>query len=61
MKTSKNFPRKKVLVTGCAGFIGSNIVNRLIGEDYEVVVLNDLSKGKKANINPKVKFYKFDI
>jgi UDP-glucose 4-epimerase len=61
MRTRKNVSGEKVLVTGGAGFVGSHIVDRLIDEDYEVVVLDYLSKGEKGNINSKSKFYKFDI
>ena len=52
---------KKVLVTGGAGFIGSHLVDRLIKEGYKTVVIDNLSTGKKENLNPKAKFYKFDI
>lgn len=51
----------KILVTGGAGFIGSNLVDKLILEGNQVVVLDDLSSGKQDYINPKVKFYKLDI
>lgn len=40
------------LVTGGAGFIGSNIVERLVGEGHAVRVLDDLSSGKLENIAP---------
>jgi len=52
---------KKVIVTGGAGFIGSNLVDRLIEDGVEVIILDDLSTGKKENINPKAKFIKCDI
>jgi len=51
----------KVLVTGGAGFIGSNLVDRLIKDGYKVTVLDNLSGGKRENLNPKAKFYKVDI
>lgn len=51
----------KILVTGGAGFIGSHIVDRLIEEGHEVVVVDDLSTGKKKNINKDATFYKMDI
>lgn len=50
-----------VLVTGGAGFIGSHLVNRLIENGIGVVVLDNLSTGKKENLNPKAKFIKGDI
>jgi UDP-glucose 4-epimerase len=49
---------KKVLITGCAGFIGSNLANKLVKCNYKVYGVDDLSKGKKENINKKVNFYK---
>ncbi|MBI3812693.1 MAG: NAD-dependent epimerase/dehydratase family protein [Nitrospirae bacterium] len=51
----------KVLVTGGAGFIGSHIVDRLIQEGHEVVVVDNLSTGKKKNLNRASRFYKMDI
>jgi nucleoside-diphosphate-sugar epimerase len=41
----------KVLVTGGAGFIGSNLCDFLIQEGVEVLVVDDLSSGKKVNIS----------
>ncbi len=52
---------KKTLVTGGAGFIGSHIVDRLIEENYKVVVIDNLSTGKKKNLNKKARFYKINI
>lgn len=49
------------LVTGGAGFIGSHLVNRLINDGHKVIVIDNLSEGKKENLNPKAKFYKLDI
>jgi len=42
----------KYLVTGGAGFIGSNIVEELVRRKQEVVVIDDLSTGKRENIEP---------
>lgn len=42
----------RVLVTGGAGFIGSALVDRLLAEDHEVDVLDDLSTGALANLGP---------
>lgn len=50
-----------ILVTGGAGFIGSNIVDGLIDKSYEVIVLDNLSTGKKENLNNHVTFYEMDI
>jgi len=51
----------KCLVTGGAGFIGSNLVNRLIDDGYDVSIIDDLSTGKEENINPKARFIQGDI
>ena len=40
----------KYLVTGGAGFIGSNLCRRLIGEGHSLICLDDLSTGKRSNI-----------
>lgn len=52
---------KTILITGGAGFIGSNLADRLMQEGYRVVVIDNLSTGKKENLNSKVNFYKADI
>jgi UDP-glucose 4-epimerase len=44
----------RVLVTGGAGFIGSHIVERLLKQDLEVLVLDDLSGGKIENIKQHI-------
>ena len=51
----------KILVTGGAGFIGSNVADRFISLGHKVVIVDNLSTGFKENINPKAKFYKIDI
>jgi UDP-glucose 4-epimerase len=51
----------KILVTGGAGFIGSHLVDALIARGHRVIVIDNLSTGKKENINKKAKFYKIDI
>ncbi len=51
----------KILVTGGAGFIGSNVVDGYIEEGHEVVVVDNLISGRKENVNPKARFYQLDI
>jgi UDP-glucose 4-epimerase len=51
----------KILVTGGAGFIGSNVADGLIGEGHETVIVDDLSNGREENIPDKSVFYKVDV
>jgi UDP-glucose 4-epimerase len=51
----------KILVTGGAGFIGSNVADRFIELGHRVVIVDDLSTGFKKNLNPQAKFYPIDI
>ncbi len=51
----------RILVTGGAGFIGSNIVDAFLAQGHELAVLDDLSTGKTENLNPRAKFYQADI
>lgn len=51
----------KCLVTGGAGFIGSNLVDELVGRGNEVIVIDNLSTGKKENVNSKAEFHEADI
>jgi len=51
----------KILVTGGVGFIGSNVVDALVIEGHEVAILDNLSTGRKENLNPNAKFYNVDI
>ena len=51
----------KVLVTGGAGFIASHLVDRLVAEGHHVVVVDNLSAGRRENVNPKALFYEVDI
>ncbi len=51
----------RILVTGGAGFIGSNIADAMLAEGHEVAVLDDLSTGRERNLNSNAKFYRADI
>ncbi|HVM32472.1 MAG TPA: NAD-dependent epimerase/dehydratase family protein [bacterium] len=51
----------KILVTGGAGFIGSHVVDAYLEAGHSVVVVDDLSTGKKENLNPRAKFYAMDL
>ncbi len=50
-----------ILVTGGAGFIGSNIADAYIAAGHSVIIVDDLSSGAIGNVNPKAKIYKLDI
>jgi UDP-glucose 4-epimerase len=51
----------KILVTGGAGFIASHIADAYVNQGHDVVILDDLSRGKRENVNPKCRFYQCDI
>ena len=51
----------KILVTGGAGFIGSNIVDELIVKKHKVVIVDNLATGNIKNVNKKAKFYKVSV
>ena len=52
---------KKAIVTGGAGFIGSNLVDKLIEMGVQVTIIDDFSTGKKENINPAAYCWEQDI
>ncbi len=51
----------KILVTGGAGFIGSQVADQYLALGHQVVIVDNLSTGQKKNINPQAKFIKLDI
>ena len=58
---SKDKKRAKCLVTGGAGFIGSNLVDELVARGNEVVVVDNLVTGRRENVRPEAKFYEMDV
>lgn len=60
------FSQKRVLVTGGAGFLGSHLIDRLLGEGHEVLCVDNLFTGSKRNIahllqHPRFEFMRHDI
>ena len=58
--------RKRILVTGGAGFLGSHLIDRLIAEGHEVICADSLFTGTKRNIehhhaNPRFEFLRHDV
>jgi UDP-glucuronate decarboxylase len=58
--------RKRILVTGGAGFLGSHLIERLIGEGHEVICADNLFTGNKRNIDhlyhhPRFEFIRHDV
>ena len=53
--------RKKAVVTGGAGFIGSHLVEALLVKGYHVSVVDSLVKGKRERVPPTATFYEYDI
>jgi UDP-glucose 4-epimerase len=51
----------KILLTGGAGFIGSHIADLLIEEGHQLIIVDNLSTGKEANLNSAASFYHSDI
>ena len=51
----------KILVTGGAGFIGSHVADAFVDKGHSVVVVDDLSMGRKTNVHAKARFVQRDI
>lgn len=51
----------RILVTGGAGFIGSHIVDGYVEAGHEVVVVDNLSTGRRSNVHPDARLYEVDI
>ena len=52
---------RKILVTGGAGFIGSHTVDALLQDGARVVIVDELSTGRRDNLNPNAKFYQINV
>jgi len=58
--------RKRILVTGGAGFLGSHLIDRLIGQGHEIICADNLFTGTKRNIehlhnHPRFEFLRHDV
>ena len=51
----------RVMVTGGAGFIGSHVVDACVAEGHDVLVVDDLSTGKRENVNPSARLHVVDL
>ncbi len=51
----------RILITGGAGFIGSNVADAYVAEGHEVMVIDDLSSGKKENVPAAARFVLCDV
>ena len=59
MEFDSRWKECRVLVTGGASFIGSNLVDKLVKLGADVTVVDDLSAGKLENLNDSANKYKF--
>ncbi len=51
----------RCVVTGGAGFIGSHLADFLLNKGFDVVILDNLSTGRRENLNPRAEFIQADI
>ena len=53
--------RRRILVTGGAGFLGSHLCERLLGDGHEVVCLDNFFTGTRENIEPLLDNHRFEL
>src|SRR4051812_25615385 len=53
--------RKRILVTGGAGFIGSHVCERLLDDKHVVEIVDDLSTGKRENVASGATLHQADV
>src|SRR5689334_17165110 len=53
--------KRRVLVTGGAGFIGSHVADLFLAKGYDVAVLDNLSSGKREQVPAGATFHELDI
>lgn len=53
--------KRRVLITGGAGFIGSHVADEYIAAGHDVAIVDNLFTGRKENLNPTARFYETDI
>tara|TARA_Y100000593_G_scaffold94906_1_gene197104 strand:- start:6095 stop:6943 length:849 start_codon:yes stop_codon:yes gene_type:complete len=51
----------RIIVTGGAGFVGTNLVNRLISNGHQVTIIDNFSTGKRENIHPAAYCWEQDV
>jgi UDP-glucuronate decarboxylase len=53
--------KKRILVTGGAGFLGSHLCERLVGEGHDVICLDNYFTGRKKNVEHLMDFHNFEL
>ncbi|MGE5099692.1 MAG: NAD-dependent epimerase/dehydratase family protein, partial [Deltaproteobacteria bacterium] len=52
---------RRVLITGGAGFIGSHVADRFLADGWSVEIIDNLSSGKRVNVDPAARLHVLDI